>query len=73
MPGTSPVRLTGSHGLEAAYAREANAEELDAMKKMVREGMELGAIGFPDRVPVADPPSTPARPARLPHTMRSLN
>jgi N-acyl-D-amino-acid deacylase len=31
---------------EAAYAREANADELHAMKKMVREGMELGAIGF---------------------------
>ncbi len=40
----SPVRLTVMG--EAAYAREANAEELDAMKKMVREGMELGAIGF---------------------------
>jgi len=40
----SPVRLTVMG--EAAYAREANPEELDAMKKMVREGMELGAIGF---------------------------
>jgi len=40
----SPVRLTVMG--EAAYQREANAEELDAMKKMVREGMELGAIGF---------------------------
>jgi N-acyl-D-amino-acid deacylase len=40
----SPVRLTVMG--EAAYAREANSEELDAMKKMVREGMELGAIGF---------------------------
>jgi N-acyl-D-amino-acid deacylase len=40
----SPVRLTVMG--EAAYAREANAEELDAMKKMVREGMELGAVGF---------------------------
>ena len=40
----SPVRLTVMG--EAAYGREANAEELDAMKKMVREGMELGAIGF---------------------------
>jgi N-acyl-D-aspartate/D-glutamate deacylase len=40
----SPVRLTVMG--EAAYAREANADELDAMKKMVREGMELGAIGF---------------------------
>jgi N-acyl-D-amino-acid deacylase len=40
----SPVRLTVMG--EAAYSREANREELDAMKKMVREGMELGAIGF---------------------------
>ena len=31
---------------EAAYQRAANPEELDSMKKMVREGMELGAIGF---------------------------
>jgi N-acyl-D-aspartate/D-glutamate deacylase len=40
----SPVRLTVMG--EAAYEREASPEELDAMKKMVREGMELGAIGF---------------------------
>ncbi len=40
----SPVRLTVMG--EAAYAREAHPDELDAMKKMVREGMELGAIGF---------------------------
>src|SRR5918992_1201953 len=40
----SPVRLTVMG--EAAYQREANPEELNAMKKMVREGMELGAIGF---------------------------
>ena len=40
----SPVRLTVMG--EAAYAREANPGELDAMKKMVREGMELGAVGF---------------------------
>ncbi len=40
----SPVRLTVMG--EAAYAREATPEELDAMKKMVREGMESGAIGF---------------------------
>lgn len=40
----SPVRLTVMG--EAAYAREAKPEELHAMKKMVREGMELGAIGF---------------------------
>ena len=40
----SPVRLTVMG--EAAYGREATPEELDQMKKMVREGMELGAIGF---------------------------
>src|SRR3989337_4581435 len=40
----SPVRLTVMG--EAAYQREANGEELAAMQKMVREGMELGAIGF---------------------------
>ena len=40
----SPVRLCVMG--EDAYKREANAEELDAMKKMVREGIEAGAIGF---------------------------
>ena len=41
----SPVRLTVMG--EAAYQRaKPHPEELDAMKKMVREGMELGAIGF---------------------------
>ena len=40
----SPVRLTVMG--EAAYGREATPEELDQMKKLVREGMELGAIGF---------------------------
>ncbi len=40
----SPVRLTIMG--EAAYEREARPEELDAMKKMVREGLEAGAIGF---------------------------
>ena len=40
----SPVRLTVMG--EAAYQRAANPEELNAMKAMVREGMELGAIGF---------------------------
>ena len=40
----SPVRLTVMG--EAAYEREAKPEELAAMKAMVREGMELGAIGF---------------------------
>ncbi|HXG52917.1 MAG TPA: amidohydrolase family protein [candidate division Zixibacteria bacterium] len=40
----SPVRLTVMG--EAAYAREATAEELETMKRMVREGMEAGAVGF---------------------------
>src|SRR6266542_2142413 len=40
----SPVRLTVMG--EAAYGREATPEELHQMKEMVREGMELGAIGF---------------------------
>ena len=40
----SPVRLTVMG--EAAYGREATPEELHQMKAMVREGMELGAIGF---------------------------
>jgi len=40
----SPVRLSVMG--EAAYQRAAKPEELDAMKNMVREGMELGAIGF---------------------------
>jgi N-acyl-D-aspartate/D-glutamate deacylase len=40
----SPVRLTVMG--EAAYQREATADELEAMKRMVREGLEAGAIGF---------------------------
>lgn len=40
----SPVRLTVMG--EAAYQREARPDELDAMKKTVREGLEAGAIGF---------------------------
>jgi N-acyl-D-aspartate/D-glutamate deacylase len=40
----SPVRLTVMG--EDAYKREAKPEELDAMKKIVREGIEAGAIGF---------------------------
>lgn len=40
----SPVRLSVMG--EAAYRREADAEELEAMKRMVREGMEAGAVGF---------------------------
>lgn len=40
----SPVRLAVMG--EAAYQREARPEELEGMKKVVREGMEAGAIGF---------------------------
>jgi N-acyl-D-amino-acid deacylase len=40
----SPVRLAVMG--EAAYQREARPEELEAMKKTVREGLEAGAVGF---------------------------
>lgn len=40
----SPVRLAVMG--EAACQREARPQELAEMKKMVREGMEAGAIGF---------------------------
>ncbi len=40
----SPVRLTVMG--EAAYQREARPDELEAMRRMVREGLEAGAIGF---------------------------
>lgn len=40
----SPVRLSVMG--DAAYQREASAEELAAMKTMVREALEAGAIGF---------------------------
>ncbi|MBI4528806.1 MAG: amidohydrolase family protein [Deltaproteobacteria bacterium] len=40
----SPVRLAVMG--EAAYQREAQPDELAAMKNMVREGLEAGAIGF---------------------------
>lgn len=40
----SPVRLTVMG--EDAYKREAKPEELEAMKQMVREGIEAGAMGF---------------------------
>jgi N-acyl-D-amino-acid deacylase len=40
----SPVRLSVMG--EAAYQREASPEELEAMKTMVREALEAGAIGF---------------------------
>jgi N-acyl-D-aspartate/D-glutamate deacylase len=62
----SPVRLTVMG--EAAYAREANPEELDAMKKMVREGMELGAIGFS-----TSPRGGPAIHAGTPSTFANHN
>src|SRR5205823_8414140 len=62
----SPVRLTVMG--EAAYAREAKPEELDAMKKMVREGMELGAIGFS-----TSPRGGPAIHAGTPSTFAALH
>ncbi len=40
----SPVRLSVMG--EAAYEREARPDELEAMKKMVREGLDAGGIGF---------------------------
>jgi len=40
----SPVRLSVMG--EAAYQREARPDELEAMKRMVREGMQAGAVGF---------------------------
>jgi N-acyl-D-aspartate/D-glutamate deacylase len=40
----SPVRLSVMG--EAAYQREAKPDELEAMKTMVREALEAGAIGF---------------------------
>jgi N-acyl-D-aspartate/D-glutamate deacylase len=62
----SPVRLTVMG--EAAYEREAKPEELDAMKKMVREGMELGAIGFS-----TSPRGGPAIHAGTPSTFANHN
>jgi N-acyl-D-amino-acid deacylase len=62
----SPVRLTVMG--EAAYAREANPEELQAMKKMVREGMDLGAIGFS-----TSPRGGPAIHAGTPSTFANHN
>jgi len=40
----SPVRLSVMG--EAAYQREAQPDELEAMQRAVREGLEAGAIGF---------------------------
>jgi N-acyl-D-aspartate/D-glutamate deacylase len=40
----SPVRLSVMG--QAAYQRESTADELESMKRMVREGLEAGAIGF---------------------------
>ena len=63
MPHT-PVRLTVMG--EAAYEREARPEELDAMKRMVREGIEAGAIGFS-----SSPRGGPAVHAGTPSTFAS--
>ncbi|HWP56746.1 MAG TPA: amidohydrolase family protein [Candidatus Acidoferrales bacterium] len=60
----SPVRLTVMG--EAAYQREASAEEMAAMKKMVREGLEAGAIGFS-----SSPRGGPAVHAGTPSTFAS--
>lgn len=40
----SPVRLSVMG--EAAYQREAQPDELEAMQRVVRDGLEAGAIGF---------------------------
>jgi N-acyl-D-aspartate/D-glutamate deacylase len=40
----SPIRLAVMG--EAAYQREATVQELEAMKRLVREGLEAGAVGF---------------------------
>ena len=60
----SPVRLTVMG--EAAYQREARPDELDAMKKMVREGLEAVAIGFS-----SSPRGGPATHAGTPSTFAS--
>ncbi len=62
----SPVRLTVMG--EAAYQREATAEELEAMKRMVREGLEAGAIGFS-----SSPRGGPEIHAGTPSTVASPN
>jgi len=60
----SPVRLTVMG--EAAYQREATLEELEAMKKVVREGLDAGAIGFS-----SSPRGGPAVHAGTPSTFAS--
>lgn len=60
----SPVRLTVMG--EAAYQREARPEEMEAMKAMVREGLEAGAIGFS-----SSPRGGPAVHAGTPSTFAS--
>ncbi len=60
----SPVRLTVMG--EAAYQREANPDEIDAMRRMVREGLEAGAIGFS-----SSPRGGPATHAGTPSTFAS--
>lgn len=60
----SPVRLTVMG--EAAYQREARPEEMEAMKTMVREGLQAGAIGFS-----SSPRGGPAVHAGTPSTFAS--
>lgn len=60
----SPVRLTVMG--EAAYQREARPDEMEAMKAMVREGLEAGAIGFS-----SSPRGGPAVHAGTPSTFAS--
>lgn len=60
----SPVRLTVMG--EDACKREATPEELEAMKRMVREGMEAGGIGFS-----SSPRGGPAIHAGTPSTLAS--
>jgi len=60
----SPVRLTVMG--EAAYEREATPEELEAMKRTVREGLDAGAIGFS-----SSPRGGPAVHAGTPSTFAS--
>ena len=43
--GHVPVRTTVM-GSEAAHTREASTDELEAIVKLVRQGLDLGALGF---------------------------
>ncbi|NIO11774.1 MAG: amidohydrolase family protein [Deltaproteobacteria bacterium] len=60
----SPVRLSVMG--KAAYEREATQDELEAMKKVVREGIEAGGIGFS-----SSPRGGPAVHAGTPSTFAS--